>query len=140
MTSKSTSQDGPSAETKAAYRAILESADEAPLTEGTIRFPRPIGPHTYSLNDEVVFQDRGHGYTGPITAFERHGGHIYATVRHPEGYGTMVDLRKVLFIDHPDAAALAAVIGDSTSGTVARLVASVCGAGPLSLDWSQDIL
>lgn len=38
-----------------------------------------------------------------------------------------------------EAAALAAVIGDTTAGTVARLVASVCGAGPLSLDWSQDI-
>lgn len=121
MTSKSTSQDGPSAETKAAYRAILESADEAPLTEGTIRFPWPIGPHTYSLNDEVVFQDRGHGYTGPITAFERHGGHVYATVRHPEGYGTVVDLRKALFIDHPDAAAMAAPVTHLKDGTVVRV-------------------
>ena len=91
------------------------------ITTAAIRFPRPIGAHTYNLQDEVVFTDRGHGYTGPITAFERHGGHIYATVRHPEGYGTMVDLRKVLFAGHPDAAAVLTPIRHLRNGTVVRV-------------------
>jgi hypothetical protein len=98
----------------------MTGTDES-ITTASIRFPRPIGSHVYNLNDEVVFHDRGHGYTGPITAFQRHDGHIYATIAHPEGYGTQVDLRKVLFIDHPDAAAVLTPIRHLRNGTVVRV-------------------
>jgi hypothetical protein len=99
----------------------MSDTETAEITTAVIRFPRPIGPHTYNLNDQVVFTDRGHPYTGPITEFERWEGHIYVTVKHPEGCGRMVDLRKVLFIDHPDAAAMAAPVTHLRNGTVVRV-------------------
>lgn len=120
MTSKSTSQDGPSAEARAKYRAILDGTDQPAVTEGTIRFPRPIGPHTYHVDDEVALHDRGQGRIGRITKFERIEGMLYVHVDTGDGI-IGVQLRKVLFTGHPDAAAMAAPVVHLKTGTVARV-------------------
>jgi hypothetical protein len=110
----------PTAEQKAAYRAALDGTDSPAITTAVIRFPPPIGPHTYSLNDEVAFYDRGQGRAGRITEFERRERDIYVTVDVPEFGMVLVDLRKALFIEHPKAAAMAAPVPRLPMGTVVR--------------------
>jgi hypothetical protein len=118
---KSARKDGfTSAEAGAKYRSILDGTDERPTT-AVIRFPRPIGPHTYNLNDQVAFSDRGSGRTGRITHFERYERLIYASVEVPGHGSILVDLRKALFIEHPDAAAMAAPGVHLRNGTVVRV-------------------
>jgi hypothetical protein len=101
---------------------MSDTQQDAPvMTTAVIRFPRPIGPHTYNLNDEVVFLDRGQGRTGRIAEFERHGGNIYVIVADVPVFGrVLVDLRKVLFIEHPKAAAMAAPLTHLPMGTLVR--------------------
>jgi hypothetical protein len=100
---------------------MTSTTDTEAITTAVIRFPAPYGPHTYKLGDVVVFINRGHGFSGPITEFERYEGKTYATVSVPEFGSTLIELAKVLFVEHPDAAKMLKPGEHLVCGTLVRV-------------------
>lgn len=95
----------------------------AEITSADVRFPASEGGvHTYHVGDRVTFRDKYQRvHTGPINRFERYERAMYATVRHPEGYGMLVSVRHLLPAGHPRAVAMAKPFEHLACGTVVRV-------------------
>jgi hypothetical protein len=99
-------------------------ADGADVTTSAdVRFPASEGGvHTYRIGDQVTFRDKYQQvHTGPIDRFERYEGKVWVIVRHPEGYGMLCPLVKVLPAEHPRAVAMARPVTHLACGTVVRV-------------------